>query len=217
MNKINYILRLLTLAVYFLPFSFLYVSCNGHVYSKVEIEKIRDDSIKQADSIKQITYAKEVSNSSLIENNSATTMNDTFKRTLADTLFVSAVKFLVGGFKVLDTVVDAIYNNNTITIPDKKSVSGISITQTFLNTFGKSCIWASIILSILSFLAEWFFRKKSAVIKGLLFINLLSVIAFIINAYTIKVDLRYGVWCLFAILILQIYLEIRRTITRTDT
>lgn len=205
-----YIIRLLTLAIYFLPFSFLYVSCDGNVYSTAEIEKMREDSIKK------ITYIDEAADSTLIDIDTAITINDTFKHTFADSLLIVAGKFLVGGINILKSI-DTIYNKKTINIPNKKSISGIYMTQKFVNTFGKICIWASIILTILSLVAEWLFRKKEIIIKGLLFINLLSVSAFIVNAYSIKVELRYGVWCLLAILIIQLALEIKRTISTNDS
>jgi hypothetical protein len=196
--KKKYLLRLLTLAIYFLPFSFFYSGCEGVAFNKADalaLEITRNNKVKPIDSfafISDTTKAK----SDTISNNKAIEIIDT-----------TSLSYKAN--KIAQEIVERAL------LPTNNSISAIGITQIFANTFGRICIILSIILSVVLLISERFFRQKIKLIQNLFLINLLCVIAFIIDGIIYKVELKFGVWCLLFFLIVQLYLETKRVNIKT--
>ena len=196
MKNKNYILRLLTLVIYFLPFSFFYSGCEGNAYNKADAVKLeKQDSIKKATKSK-----KELADSTIsITDSTVKNINKVNSSDIEDT---TTLKYKLNeiGYKAVEKAL----------MPTKESISALGITQVFENMFGRICIILSIVLSIILLITERFFRDKNKLIRNLLLFNLGCVIAFIIDGFIYKVDLLFGVWCLLIILLLQLYLELKR-------
>jgi hypothetical protein len=148
--KKNYLLRLLTLGIYFLPFSFFYSGCEGVAFNKADalkLEKIRISKTKPADSIDFVS-------------DSTISVADTARR--------------INSNEIIDTTSFS-YKTNEIAqkivqhalMPTKESISAIGITQIFTNTFGRVCIIMSIIFSVVLLITERFFRHKNKLIRNL--------------------------------------------------
>ncbi len=196
--KKNYLLRLLTLGIYFLPFSFFYSGCEGVAFNKADalrLEKIRKTKEKPAESIGF------VSDSTISE-------ADTLKRINSNEI-TDTTSFCYKANEIAQKIVEHAL------MPTKESISAIGITQIFTNTFGRVCIIMSIIFSVVLLITERFFRHKNKLIRNLLLLNTLCVISFIIDGFISKAELMYGVWCLLAVLVLQFYLEIKRNKIKT--
>jgi len=201
--KKKYLLRLLTLAIYFLPFSFFYAGCEGVAYNQEDAKKL----ISQ-DSIKQITRKIPFDDSIVIETKDSNYENSIFYDTIIeekiDTTSISyhANKF---GYVIVEHVM----------CPTKNTISGIGISTIFVNLFGRICIILSILLSIILLMTEVFFKNKNTIITYIILLNILLIISFLINGIIYKVELKFGVGCLLIFLIVQLYLETKRVKIKT--
>ncbi len=188
------ILRIVTVLCYFLPFTFFLVTCNGGwtaSYNRKEADK--NLALEKAERVQDTT----VGQASVADTSVKLVTSDTVTRVIYQEQKNSKSK------ELLNWILDKIMT------PAQNALSGISSVYMYKNKEGKVLIAVSILLSLTT-LFLWRFLKRKRIALAILLTNLFCFVALIVDSFSSQVTLLWGAWTIFALLIIQLGLEIRK-------
>lgn len=192
MTRLTIVLRLLTAASYFLPFTFFMAACDGwdikKAYNRVEakevIELIRHPQKRKADEIFTDSLGKPIEIPH--EKKQATTTTDTITKNRPA--------------KLIDRVILGTM------MPTEQSVSAIGAMYFFKNEFGRYSVIASLIVLGLVIL-PFRFLTKYRIKFYLLCLQTTVLVAVIADCLVSDIDMLWGLWLMTFLVISQLVLE----------
>jgi hypothetical protein len=203
--KTAFILRLLTLACWFLPFCFFMSMCVGGTYKTAYNKKQAFAYLSEAnrETVQEIMKQWEGIKHGVTETNKRSKIDSVRERSF-ERLFEP---FNKEGMEVETAdsskrVWEPIVHN--IILPNYYSLSGIGVIVEFKNFTGRVLAGASLFLCLIILLFARFMKKR---LKFCLITNQLLLTCFLINGLVIEVDLLYGFWILYLLVMFQLVLS----------
>lgn len=190
----TFAIRLLTVLVYFLPFTFFMANCSGldieMAYNKKDaIELEKREIIREMENVDH--HLRLVDSSATAINNAHTYIQEELES-----------KLQKAWLKEADWQDKLIW-------PAPYSLSGIGVLY-YHKTKGMGvAMWMSVILSLVTFLF-WRFIARWMIAVLFVGINFIVVLIYMISCLRQNVSLEYGFWLLFFLLLIQLWVEMRQ-------
>jgi hypothetical protein len=196
MKTPNFILRLLTLLTYFLPFIFFLPTCTDMLTLEQAYNK--SDAIKNVQ--KKSEYELSVFESlldSISDNSTKNSMDEVRTRTQHFFPNSNQLKYLDQDFQYY------------LIMPTDHSLSGIGAVYFHKNILGKTSIAISLGLSLITLLL-WTFLDRKGFGTYILIANILVLGVFILTSIFSDVSVLFGTWTLLFLLVSQLLTKDRR-------
>ena len=202
-------LRLLTIICYFLPFAFFFRSCDYCGHFEICYNQKDADSVILLMSKSCRTETKKKTDS--LDNNSlvSTLPDTTFKKTQKDTI-PKMERDNQNAKNIMDH--SRFWDNIDIYIltPTETSISAFGSLVLFKNLLGQIMVGLSLFLSLIIPIPLGFLKRRRTKIYLLISVAT-SLFILLIDSWVSQVSLLWGFWCLFLLVLLQLWVEIRGT------
>jgi hypothetical protein len=194
--KVKFLIRLITLFTYFLPFAFFHTTCVGSEY---RIAYNKEEAAKNEAEAQELENSKE-----------NTDVKDTVKKTQSPDTIIStqkSVNELESSPKESTGTLSKTEWQSYLITPTKESLSAPGCMFFYKNIIGSICIGASAIFTVFT-LILWKFIKRKKIFIHVDTMNLICITAFLVDSLILKIDLLWGFWLLFILLLTQLFMEI---------
>jgi hypothetical protein len=214
MKKFKFTLRLLTLACYFAPFVFYMSTCVGDEFRSAYNKEEAFKNIAEAQGLQMVQLIPEIEEFKKTINSSNRQQKlDSLRQVVYDRFdpFTSADRVNI----IKDSLDENLKQELLVSLiyPTNYSVSGIAVFLDYKNKAGQIMLIISGILSLAALLFWSFFQKRNLglYMQGL---NLVCVASFMIDGLVHDIDILWGCWALFVLLIIQLIIEERNLAER---
>ena len=214
MKMLLQFVRIATTACYFLPFTFLFVTCSGNnsktpfdfAYNK---EDAAEDAIKDKDS----GWFGGLDSTKTDTASTTAPLIDSANQSKGNGTNVDTNKTVVQDISSTTTIMDKL---NTLfgavawimVKPSETSETALGVILISYKTlFGIIDIAASLLLSLTIFIIGCFKKHNNRLILVLTTVNLLSITVFIIDALINSVQILYGAWLCLALIACSVTLQ----------
>ncbi len=191
----TFAIRLLTVLVYFLPFTFFMTDCDGKeeiIYDKSKIWELKQVDIKH--DMRRIDK--------LICKNDTSQITDKERQDSIEGILRNNLEYI---FK---PVSGKWYDKLFCPAPHYLSGFGLLVVKTKTTGMAIS-MWMSVILSVVTFLF-WRFIARWMIAVLFVGVNFIVVLIYMISCLRQNVSLEYGFWLLFFLLLIQLWVEMRQ-------
>jgi len=208
MKKLKLFIRLFTLVCYFLPFVFWMSTCVGSEYRTAynKKEAFENEAEANREKIKQLGLQVE---------NYKNTLTSDYRASVMDSLKNEIKSQLISPFKsgnLLAELADSLNSGNAkefvllLIVPNNFSLSGIGAIFEYKHLYGKVIVAISSSLTLLTLLLWRFFKRKKIALPVLV-LNFLLLSTLLADSFISNIDLLYGFWFVFILILAQILIE----------